>query len=97
MHTVTNHENFGHSEKSTKAIISLILGILSLVLLVMSIIGMILGVIGLIYGVLGLSEIKRTKQQGRGMAIAGVICSLIGIALPIVLVILFFSLNLRLN
>ncbi len=97
MRTETEHENLGHSEKRIKAIISLILGILSLVLLVMSIIGMILGVVGLIYGVLGLSEIKRTKQQGRGMAIAGMICSLIGITLPIVLVLLFFSLNLMLN
>ncbi len=94
MHTETDPENLGNSENSNKPIISLIMGILSLVFSIISIIGLVLGVIGLIYGVFGLSEIKRTKQQGRSIAIAGVTCSLIGIALPIISIILFLSLTL---
>ncbi|MFJ7933824.1 DUF4190 domain-containing protein [Sporosarcina sp. NPDC096371] len=97
MRTVTGHENLGQSDKNIKATIALILGILSLVLSVIAIIGIVLGIIGLIYGVLALSEIKRMKRQGRSIAIAGVTCSLIGIAFPIILVILFFSLTLKLN
>ena len=92
MVTETDNKVLGNSERSIKAIISLILGILSLILSIIPI-GFVLGIIGLIYGFLGLRKIKRTEQKGRDIAIAGVACSLIGIVLPFI----FFILYLRLT
>lgn len=67
--------NGGISEINGKAIASFILGILSIVTLIFTGIGIILGVTGLILGIIGLKEIKRFNQEGRKMAIAGIICS----------------------
>jgi hypothetical protein len=67
-----------------KAIASLILGILSIVLFFC--VGIILGVIGLILGIVGLKEINRFKQEGRKIVITGIICSVIGIIIPILLI-----------
>lgn len=75
---------------NNKAIAALILGILSIVTLIFTGVGIILGVIGLILGILGLKEIDRFKQEGRKMAVAGIVCSVIGILLPIILVVISF-------
>ncbi|MCM3440211.1 DUF4190 domain-containing protein [Metabacillus halosaccharovorans] len=50
--------------------------------------GIILGVIGLILGIIGFNEIKRFGQEGRKMAITGIICSCIGILITIVFVVI---------
>ncbi len=55
METVTDNKVLGNSERSIKAIISLILGILSLILSIIPI-GFVLGIIDLIYGFLGLMK-----------------------------------------
>ncbi|WML56468.1 DUF4190 domain-containing protein [Neobacillus sp. PS2-9] len=64
-----------------KAIASLILGILSIITVILP--GVILGIIGLILGIIGLKEINGFTQQGRKMAVAGIICSGIGISFSI--------------
>lgn len=51
---------------------------LAIVSLVTSIIG--LGVVGVITGHIGLSQIKRTHEHGRGLALAGLIVGYISIA-----------------
>ncbi|MCW3491693.1 DUF4190 domain-containing protein [Dethiobacter alkaliphilus] len=70
-----------------KAIASLVLGIVSIITTILSIIGLILGVIGLILGIIGLTEINHFKQEGRKVAVAGIICSSVGILLPILFII----------
>lgn len=77
------------SVNNNKAIASLILGILSIILFFC--IGLILGVIGLILGIVALKEIKRLKQEGRKMAITGIICSVIGVVIPILLMTLLLA------
>lgn len=66
-----------------KAIASFILGILSILMVMFP--GIILGIIGLILGIIGLKEINRSTQQGRKMAVAGIICSVIGVLLSIII------------
>ncbi|BCB04201.1 DUF4190 domain-containing protein [Bacillus sp. KH172YL63] len=73
-----------------KATAAMILGILSIVSIIIPIASLILGVTGLILGILGRKEIKRFQQEGRKMALAGIICSVIGILLPIILTVLTF-------
>ncbi|MFD0590093.1 DUF4190 domain-containing protein [Paenibacillus sp. GCM10027627] len=58
-----------------KAIATLVLGILSLVLFY---VGFVPGVVGIILGAISLKEIKKSGDQGRGLAIAGLVCSIIG-------------------
>ncbi|HEV2637275.1 MAG TPA: DUF4190 domain-containing protein [Actinocrinis sp.] len=63
---------------------------LSIAAMVCGICGFIYGIpaiLGIIFGFIGLAQTKRTGQNGRGMAIAGIICGLAWIALFIVLVI----------
>ncbi|MCF8012040.1 MAG: DUF4190 domain-containing protein [Clostridiales bacterium] len=76
---------------NSKAIAALILGILSIVTLIFAGLGVILGVIGLILGIIGLKEIKHFNQEGRKMAVAGIICSSLGILLPIFLIIISYA------
>ncbi|MGQ4668718.1 DUF4190 domain-containing protein [Metabacillus halosaccharovorans] len=71
-----------------KAIAALILGILSIITIIFTGVGIILGVIGLILGIIGFNEIKRFGQEGRKMAITGIICSCIGIFITIVFVVI---------
>ncbi|MGO4889237.1 DUF4190 domain-containing protein [Anaerobacillus sp. MEB173] len=76
---------------SNYALASLILGIISIITTILTIPGFTLGIIGLIFGIFGLREIKHERQTGRKMAIAGVVCNIIGIVLP--LLIPFIAMN----
>lgn len=68
-----------------KSIAAMVLGILSIVV---PYIGLIIGIVGIVFSSLSLKEIKRTGEQGRGMAIAGMVTSIIGTVLYAI--ILFF-------
>ncbi len=85
MTNVNMVEKNGTNGKATTA---MILGIVSILTVIIPFIGIILGVVGLIFGILGRKEIKRFNQEGNKMAVAGIICSVIGILLPIVLIVL---------
>lgn len=73
-----------------KAIAAVILGIISTVTVIFGGLGIIFGLIGLIIGVIGLKEINRFKQEGRKMAITGIVFSSIGIILPIILIVISY-------
>lgn len=67
------------------AVTSLVLGIIALVIDLASVgsfgwLGAIIGVIGLVFGILG-----RKDPQKKGMATAGLVCSIIGIVLGLIL------------
>ncbi|WP_226002940.1 DUF4190 domain-containing protein [Paenibacillus sp. BJ-4] len=70
---------------NSKAVASMVLGILSVVI---PYLGLIIGIVGIILSSLSLKEINRYGEQGRGMAIAGLVCSIIG-TLIYALIILF--------
>jgi hypothetical protein len=61
------------SSTNKKAIYSLTLGILSVVI---PYLGMIFGIIGIVISFISLNEIKKSNQQGKGLAIAGKVCSI---------------------
>lgn len=52
-----------------------------------------LGLLGVIFGHIALHQIKRTGQQGRGMAIAGVILGYAGVAFSVLSVMLLVFLD----
>ncbi len=67
------------------AIVSLISGILTLPCCLCSIFSVIPGLAGIIFGAVALSQISSNPQmyKGKGLAIAGIICSIIGIILGV--------------
>jgi uncharacterized membrane protein len=62
---------------NTNAVVSLTMGILSL--LFFPFIGWILGIIGLVYSNRSLREIESTQEKGKNLAVAGKVCSIVGI------------------
>ncbi|UCZ52216.1 DUF4190 domain-containing protein [Bacillus shivajii] len=82
----------GKIEKNnTKAVVSLVVGIIALLFIVFVWIGMILGLLGMILGVIALLETKKTAQKGKYIAIAGVVCNLLAIILPIIIIFVIFN------
>jgi len=72
------------------SITAMILGILSLVLVWAPFVGIILGILGIIFGGIGMGQTRRDPNLGgRGMAIAGLVCGIIGVAIWVILVALF--------
>ncbi|WP_239614616.1 DUF4190 domain-containing protein [Cohnella mopanensis] len=71
-----------------KAVISLVLGVLSIALYFS--VGLILGVIGLIIGIVALKEIRVNEQSGRKTTITGIVCSSLGIIIPILLMTILY-------
>lgn len=69
-----------------KAVTSMILGIVSLVI---PFVGLITGIIGLILANSSLKEIKLYNQEGKGMAIAGKVCSIIAICMYAIAILIF--------
>ncbi|GIN73984.1 hypothetical protein J14TS2_44590 [Bacillus sp. J14TS2] len=60
---------------NNKSVVSLTLGILSIVL---PAIGLVLGIIGMIFSAIAVKEIERTNENGKGLAIAGFVCNIVG-------------------
>ena len=61
--------------------------VLAIVSLITSILGF--GLVGVITGHIGLGQIKRTGESGRGLALAGLIIGYIGIAIALILVVIW--------
>lgn len=61
-----------------KAVAGLVFGILSIVLCFFSIFDGVLVILGLIFSTIALGETKDGRRQGRGLALAGLICAIIG-------------------
>lgn len=74
--------SYGEPKKNNgKAIASLVLGIIAIVTIFTgygAIIGLIMGVVGIVLGVNAKKEIDATGEEGKGMATAGLVCSIIG-------------------
>jgi hypothetical protein len=64
--------------------------VLAIVSLITSILG--LGLVGVITGHIGLNQIKKTSEQGRGLAIAGLVIGYVQIA-AVLLFIVYFSVS----
>lgn len=68
-----------------KAIASMVLGILSIII---PYIGIILGILGIIFSKKSFREIKLYNQNGRGMGIAGLTSSIVGLSLYVLIILL---------
>jgi len=63
------------------AIASMVCGILSLVFFWVPVFGFLLGIIAIIFGAVSIRQIGREPNLGgRGMAIAGLVCGIVGVA-----------------
>lgn len=75
--------------KSTSgmSITAMILGIVGLVFVWAPFIGFICALLGIIFGGIGMSQTKKNPNlSGRGMAVAGLVCGIIGIVIWVILV-----------
>lgn len=70
---------------NSKSIATLTLGILSIMV---PYIGLILGIIGIVISYKSLVEIDNLNEKGRGLAISGRVCSIIGICVQVFLIFL---------
>jgi hypothetical protein len=61
-----------------KAVAGLVLGILSILLCLLSILDGLLIIPGLVFSLIALSESKSRQGSGRGLAIAGLVCTIVG-------------------
>jgi uncharacterized protein DUF4190 len=73
-----------------KAIAALVLGILAIVFCWTSIFDVVFVALGVIFGVLGLSDAKR-GGGGRGMAIGGLVCAIVGALVATLLSVIIYS------
>jgi len=72
------------------AVAGMVLGILALVLCWFPFVNWILALLGIIFGALGIGRANRVGK-GKGMAITGLVCGVLGAVLGIVLVVLALS------
>lgn len=80
-------------EMNNKSIISLTLGILSIIV---PFIGLVLGIFGVVLSRMATKEIAKRNENGRGLAISGLICNVIGIIIQtfaVLSIILFYSIT----
>jgi hypothetical protein len=66
------------------AITALVLGILALMLSFVPILNLLVAIAALIFGSVGLIAVKKSGQEGRGMAIAGIVLGSIAIVISII-------------
>jgi len=69
------------------AVTGMVLGIISLVFFWVWFAAPVIAVLGIIFSGVGISQCNRMTQDGKGMAIAGLVCSLISAALWLLVII----------
>ncbi|MEZ0113007.1 hypothetical protein ABH920_007032 [Catenulispora sp. EB89] len=79
-------------QTSGMAVTGMVMGILSLVLFWASLLGPLLALLGIVFSSVGLSQSSKPGFTGKGMAIAGLVCSLISMAFWVLLAIAVASL-----
>ncbi|MEK4524842.1 hypothetical protein CXK86_24070 [Paenibacillus sp. BGI2013] len=70
---------------NSKSIVSLVLGILSVTI---PYVGILIGIAAIIFASLAFKEIRVRMEQGKGLAIAGLVCGIIGTAIYVLLILL---------
>ena len=73
------------------AVAGLVLGIIALALCWVPFLNWILSLLGIIFGGLGIGKAGRVGGRGKGMAIAGLICAILGVVVSILLILFFVS------
>jgi len=68
---------------NAKSVVALVLGIVSIVL---PYLGLLIGILAIIFASLSFKEIKRTGEQGKGMAVAGLVCGIVGTAIYAIII-----------
>ncbi len=68
---------------NSKSIVSLVLGILSVTI---PYVGILIGIVAIIFASLAFKEIRIRMEQGKGLAIAGLVCGIIGTAIYVLLI-----------
>jgi hypothetical protein len=74
------------SKTNTKSIVSLVLGILSIII---PYLGFLIGIVAIVFASLSFKEIRMRMEQGKGLAVAGLVCGIIGTALYAIIVVFF--------
>jgi hypothetical protein len=69
-----------------KSIAGFVLGVLSIIV---PYIGFLLGIVAVILSALSLKEIRIRYEQGRGLAIAGLVCGIVGTLLYAIFILFF--------
>lgn len=86
-----NSKRYGVVKTNNKSIVSLTLGILSIIV---PYIGILLAIIGIFISFKSIIEIERSNERGRGLAIAGRVCSIVGICFQrLLIMLLLFSIS----
>ena len=72
---------------SGMCIAALVLGIVSIPgsFIVYGVLGLILGVLAVIFAILGIRSTRRPEVKGRGLAIAGLVCGIVGFLISLFL------------
>ena len=88
------YPQYGYQEQNTTngmAITGMVMGILSLVTICCY--GFPFNLLGIIFSAIGLSQIKKSnpRQKGKGMAIAGLICSILSFLIYAAILIVVFA------
>ena len=76
-----------NSVTNSHAVVSFTLGILSIFI---PAIGLILGIAGIVFYQKAKNAIAVTGEGGRGLATAGLVCSIVGIAMQILIIMAYF-------
>ncbi|WP_408894199.1 DUF4190 domain-containing protein [Paenibacillus taichungensis] len=63
---------------NSKSIAALVLGILSIMI---PYLGFLIGIVAIVFASISLKEIRLRMEQGKGLAIAGLVCGIIGTAI----------------
>lgn len=91
--TAQGYTPYGVSPKTNgMAVAGFILGILSLFSWICCL-GTITSILAIVFSAIGLSKIKQTKEQGRGLATAGLVLGILGMLGYVIYIVLAFVYN----
>ena len=81
-------------EQNSLAIVSLVSGILSVIFCFCCCWGIPFNILSIVFGAISLSQMKgQQSQNGRGMAIAGIVLGILSLLIGIVMTVFYFSLS----
>ena len=87
--TYTEYDPTPQNEGKAFGIVSLVCGIVSLPFICCTYLGLIIAVTSIVFGILSITK----KEDAKGMAIAGIICSSVSIVIIVISLIVFASLK----